>query len=92
MDYAQTLTVVALIVVNLFSCLNFTRNSCSVVGHILTQDSHAFPLTVDYKTGPYIDQMGVNTQGLKFSFVLQNVNDYSLLTICTKYTSRYISL
>ena len=56
--YAQTLIVVAFIVVNLFSLFNFTRNGSLRFDHLWTQDSPMFRLTVGGKTGPYIDQGG----------------------------------
>ena len=58
---AQTLTVGALIVVNLLSLFNFTRNgSLRFVYHLWTQDSLICPVTFGGKTGAYIDQGGSN--------------------------------
>ena len=57
--YAQTLIVVALIVVNLFNCcLTLLETVPFVVDHPWKQDSLIFPLTVGGKTGPDIDQGG----------------------------------
>ena len=72
--YAQTLIVVALIVVNcalnLSSCLTLLKTVPFVFDHLWTQDSLIFPLTVGGKTGPYyIDQGGSKLKVCFFHFV-----------------------
>ena len=57
-DYAQTLLVVDLIVVNVFSCLTLLETAPFVFDHIWTQYCPIFPLTVGGKAGHYIDQGG----------------------------------
>ena len=52
------LTLVNLILVNLFSSFNFTRNGLVHYDHLWTQDSLIGPPTFGGKTGPYIDQGG----------------------------------
>ena len=55
--YAQTLILVKLIVVNLFSCFSTLLETLwSVFDHLWTQDSPICPLTVGGQTIPYIDQ------------------------------------
>ena len=54
-SYARTLMIVDLIVVDLFSLFNFTRNGFLLLDHLWTQDSLIVPQICDYKMGPYID-------------------------------------
>ena len=58
--YAQTLMLVNIILV---SCLGvfpiLLETVFSGLGHLWTQDSPMFPLTVGGNTGPYIDQGGL---------------------------------
>ena len=58
MIYAQTLIVVALIVVNLFSSFQLLETVPFVVDYLWTQDSPIFPLTFGGKTVPDIDKGG----------------------------------
>ena len=66
--YAQTLTVVALIVVNqLSSFITLLENVPFVFDHLWTQDIHIFSLTFGVKTGPYTDQWGSTLKVCLFS-------------------------
>ena len=71
--YAQTLILVKLIVVNLFSFSTLLETVVSVFDHLWTQDSPSIPLPFDHKTGPYTDQGGSTLKVSNFHFMF---NEY----------------